>query len=101
MLRMQVDPLKNLINTTLLTYADVCWRMLTYATYAGGPAEEPHQYNAADVCRRMQTYAHVCYVCRWTRWRTSSIQRPQSRCCMKLYTQVYLYNLQYILTYIY
>jgi hypothetical protein len=24
MLRMQVDPLKNLINTTLLTYADVC-----------------------------------------------------------------------------
>jgi hypothetical protein len=49
MLRMQVDPLKNLINTTLLTYADVCRRMLTYATYAGGPAEEPHQYNARKV----------------------------------------------------
>jgi hypothetical protein len=31
----------------MLTYADVCWRMLTYATYT-------------DVCWRMLAYADVC-----------------------------------------
>jgi hypothetical protein len=61
--------------SAMLTYADVCWRMLTYAdaTLCAGEDELSRMREAqvsamahfvalsapADVCSRMLTYAHI------------------------------------------
>jgi hypothetical protein len=41
----------------MLTYADVCWRMLTYAA----ATKKKPPINGSDVCWRMLTYADVCW----------------------------------------
>ncbi len=49
----------NLVWLGMLTYADVCARMLTYAMHIGEPsvASLPRSRTHADVCARMLTYA--------------------------------------------
>jgi hypothetical protein len=46
----------------VLTNAHVCSRMLTYAgvTYEQGEEGEESAVEESDVCSRMLTYAHVC-----------------------------------------
>jgi hypothetical protein len=45
----------------MLTYADVCWRMLTHAPYSCMPGEGIALHYAYAVCWRMLTYADVCW----------------------------------------
>jgi hypothetical protein len=62
---------KPLHSWRLLTYADVCWRTLTYVSsvqnryivvdYTGHMLLHVSSYSDADVCWRMLTYADVCW----------------------------------------
>ena len=53
------------------TYADVCWRMLTYAEACVPPMRSFSACLHADICWRMLTYADVCWLC----WRMPTLRR--------------------------
>jgi hypothetical protein len=66
------DPIPPALETIAVsgTYADVCWRMLTYTDVC---------WHMLDVCWRMLTYAEVCW--RMLTYAGVNDHRVRRRCC--------------------
>ena len=58
------------IRWRMLTYADICWRMLTCVVCTRLLLDKVRMLTYAHVCGRMLTYADVCWRKRCSRWWT-------------------------------